>query len=43
LVAAAFGHRYATAFLKRWMHRIEQVLGVILIALGVRLAFYILL
>lgn len=42
LVAVAFGHSYVNTFLKRWMHRIEQILGVILIALGVRLAFFIL-
>lgn len=42
LVAAAFGHRYVNAFLQRWMHRIEQILGLLLIALGARLAFFIL-
>ncbi len=39
LVAAVMGHKTTTLFLKRWMHRIEQILGVLLIGVAIRLVF----
>ena len=37
LVAAVMGHATITTFLKRWMHRIERILGLLLIGVAIRL------